>query len=199
MGDINAKVGDERGEDVVGPSGIGTVNERGSRLIEWCQVNDFTITNNWYQNHPRQQWTWKSPRDTSRNKIDYSLIQKRFRSAVKPSKLLPGTDCESDHVPARPNRHTTRPSDQTRQFFSGCAAHTAIRTRRSDNTVFLRMARSRRRQFLLLWLRRIKPGSIDLEGSGSIPYKKRGNLMASSIIYIPDLLKAVNHSYNIFA
>ncbi|GFO06600.1 craniofacial development protein 2-like [Plakobranchus ocellatus] len=45
MGDLNARVGDERVEDVVGPSGIGTVNERGSRLIEWGQANDFTITN----------------------------------------------------------------------------------------------------------------------------------------------------------
>ncbi|GFO42955.1 craniofacial development protein 2-like [Plakobranchus ocellatus] len=45
MGDFNAKIGDERLEDVDGPSGIGTVNERESRLIEWCQVNDFTITN----------------------------------------------------------------------------------------------------------------------------------------------------------
>ncbi|GFN93081.1 craniofacial development protein 2-like protein [Plakobranchus ocellatus] len=43
MGDFNAKAGDER-VDVVGPSGIGTVNELGSRLIEWCQINDFTIT-----------------------------------------------------------------------------------------------------------------------------------------------------------
>ncbi|GFO38730.1 craniofacial development protein 2-like protein [Plakobranchus ocellatus] len=74
MGDFNAKVGDERVEDVVGPSGIGTVNERGSRLIEWCQVNDFTMSNAWYQNHPRRQWTWKSPGDRSRNKIDYIFI-----------------------------------------------------------------------------------------------------------------------------
>ncbi|GFO43075.1 craniofacial development protein 2-like [Plakobranchus ocellatus] len=51
VGDINAEVGDERVEDVVRPSGVGTVNERGSRLIEWCQINDFTITNTWYQNH----------------------------------------------------------------------------------------------------------------------------------------------------
>ncbi|GFO28313.1 craniofacial development protein 2-like [Plakobranchus ocellatus] len=50
MGDFNAKVRDERIEDV-GPSGIGTVNVGGSRLIEWCQINDFTITNTWYQNH----------------------------------------------------------------------------------------------------------------------------------------------------
>ncbi|GFO18500.1 gypsy retrotransposon integrase 1 [Plakobranchus ocellatus] len=65
MGDFNAKAGDERVEDVVGPSGVGTVNERGSRLIEWCQVNDFTITNTWYQNHPRRQWNWKNPGDRS--------------------------------------------------------------------------------------------------------------------------------------
>ncbi|GFO06914.1 craniofacial development protein 2-like protein [Plakobranchus ocellatus] len=78
MGDFNAKVGDERVEDVVGSSGIRNVNERGSRLIAWCQVNDFTITNTWYQNHPRRQWTWKSPGDRSRNKIDYILIQKKI-------------------------------------------------------------------------------------------------------------------------
>ncbi|GFO27458.1 craniofacial development protein 2 [Plakobranchus ocellatus] len=76
-------VGDERVEDVVGPSGIGTVNERGNRLIEWCQVNDFTMTNSWYQNYPRRQWTWKSPGDRSRNKTDYFLI----------------ADCDSDHIP----------------------------------------------------------------------------------------------------
>ncbi|GFO18086.1 craniofacial development protein 2-like [Plakobranchus ocellatus] len=83
MGDFNAKVGDERVEDVVGPSDIGTVNEHGSRLIEWCQVNDFTITNTWYQNHFRRQWTWKSPGDRSRNKIDYILIQKRSETLSK--------------------------------------------------------------------------------------------------------------------
>ncbi|GFN98261.1 craniofacial development protein 2-like protein [Plakobranchus ocellatus] len=99
MGDFNAKVEDERVEDVDGPSGIGTVNERGSWLIEWCQINDFTITNTWYQNHPRRQWTWKSPGDRSRNKIDYMLIQKRFRNAIKTSKSPPGADCDSDHIP----------------------------------------------------------------------------------------------------
>ncbi|GFN93887.1 craniofacial development protein 2-like protein [Plakobranchus ocellatus] len=55
MGDFNAEVEDERVKDVDGLSGIGTVNERGSRLIEWCQINDFAITNTWYQNHPRRQ------------------------------------------------------------------------------------------------------------------------------------------------
>ncbi|GFO36830.1 craniofacial development protein 2-like protein [Plakobranchus ocellatus] len=99
MGDFNAKVGDEIVEDIVGPSGIGTVNEPGSRLIERCQVNDLIITNTWYQNHPRRQWTWKSSGDRSRNKIDNIPIQKRFLIAVKTSKSLPGADCDSDHIP----------------------------------------------------------------------------------------------------
>ncbi|GFO06839.1 craniofacial development protein 2-like [Plakobranchus ocellatus] len=101
MGNFNAKVGYERVEDVIGPSGIGNVNERGSRLSEWCQINDLTITNTWYQNHPRRQWTWKSPGDRSRNKKDYILIQKRFRNVVNTSKYLPRADCDSDHIPAR--------------------------------------------------------------------------------------------------
>ncbi|GFO15060.1 craniofacial development protein 2-like protein [Plakobranchus ocellatus] len=61
MGGFNAKVGGEKVEDVVGTNSTGTVTERGRRLIEWCQINDFTITNTWYQNHPRRQWTWRSP------------------------------------------------------------------------------------------------------------------------------------------
>ncbi|GFO27905.1 craniofacial development protein 2 [Plakobranchus ocellatus] len=47
----------------------------------------------------RRQWTYKSPGDKSRNKIDYILIQKKFRNAVKTSKPLPEADCDSDHVP----------------------------------------------------------------------------------------------------
>ena len=103
MGDFNAKVGDERVDDVVGPYGLGTQNERGSKLIEWCQMNEFIITNTWFENHPRRQWTWKSPGDRTRNKIDYILIQKRFRNAVKISKSLPGADCDSDHIPVMCN------------------------------------------------------------------------------------------------
>ncbi|GFO34945.1 craniofacial development protein 2-like protein [Plakobranchus ocellatus] len=83
MGDFNAKDEDERVEDVVGPSGIGTVNERGNRLIKWCQINDFTNPNTWCQNHPRRQWTWKNPKDRGRNKIDYILIHQNIEITAR--------------------------------------------------------------------------------------------------------------------
>ena len=44
-----------RVDDVVGPYGLGTQNERGSKLIEWCQMNEFIITNTWFENHSRKQ------------------------------------------------------------------------------------------------------------------------------------------------
>ena len=78
---------------------IGDTNERGEKLIEWCKANDFTVTNTWFKNHPRRQWTWMSPGDRTRNKIDYILIQNRFRNSIKSSKSMPGADCDSDHAP----------------------------------------------------------------------------------------------------
>ena len=39
MGDLNAKVGKERTTDITGQYGLGARNERGERLIEFCQQN----------------------------------------------------------------------------------------------------------------------------------------------------------------
>ena len=99
MGDFNAKVGSLRSEEIVGPWGLGDKNERGERLIDWCRENDFFVSNTWHEQHPRRRYTWISPGDRTRNQIDFILIQKRFRNAVKSVKTLPGADCDSDHVP----------------------------------------------------------------------------------------------------
>ena len=36
MGDMNAKVGNGRHEDIVGQYGLGEKNTRGQKLIDWC-------------------------------------------------------------------------------------------------------------------------------------------------------------------
>ncbi|CAF1561697.1 unnamed protein product [Adineta ricciae] len=99
MGDFNAKVGNERVGNTVGPFGLGAKNERGDNLIAWCQSHNLVITNTWFKNHPRRLWTWKSPGDRTRNQIDYIMVCHRFRNSVISSKAFPGADCGSDHVP----------------------------------------------------------------------------------------------------
>ena len=99
QGDFNAKVGKERFENVVGPHGLGTINDRGERLREWAQYNDLVITNTWFKHHPRRRYTWKHMNGVSRNQIDYILINNRFRNSITNAKACPGADCYSDHNP----------------------------------------------------------------------------------------------------
>ena len=99
MGDFNAKIGEGREEDIIGPYGLGIRNERGDRLFEWCKTNSMIVSNSWFENPKRRRYTWVSPDMNTRNQIDYILINRRFRNSVKQSKSYPGADCGSDHVP----------------------------------------------------------------------------------------------------
>ena len=61
MGDLNAKVGQERNGNIVSPCGMGEKNERGEKLIEFCQARKLTITNTWFTQPNRRKYTWISP------------------------------------------------------------------------------------------------------------------------------------------
>ncbi|GFN92180.1 craniofacial development protein 2-like [Plakobranchus ocellatus] len=90
MGDFNAKVGLEKVDDIVGKHGLGIRNERGEKLIEWCQTNNIIVGNTWFQQPPRRKWTWKSPGGETRNQIDYMMISKRYiRNALLLAKNIP--------------------------------------------------------------------------------------------------------------
>ena len=99
MGDLNAKVGQERIGNIVGPCGMGEKNERGEKLIEFCQARQLTITNTWFTQPNRRKYTWISPDGKTRNQIDYIMINTRFRNSVKQAKTYPGADIGSDHNP----------------------------------------------------------------------------------------------------
>ena len=79
---FNAKVGQRGDEHSVGMHGTGNRNKRGERLVEWCEMNNFTIGNTCFQQPQRRKWTWKSPGDSTRNQIDYILISGRFKNAL---------------------------------------------------------------------------------------------------------------------
>ena len=89
MGDFNAKVGCELNEKTVVPFRLGDKNERGDRLIHWCEVKELAVINTWFEVQPRYRFTWVSPDDRTRNQIDYILLSKRYRSAISKVKTFP--------------------------------------------------------------------------------------------------------------
>ena len=99
MDDFNAKVGNETSGKTIGPFVLGKRNERGDRLIPWCEEKGLAVMNTWFDVHPRHRYTWVSPGDRARNQIDYILFSMRYRSAVSKVKTYPGADANSDHVP----------------------------------------------------------------------------------------------------
>ena len=60
-GDWNAKVGSQETPGVTGKFGLGTRNEAGQRLIQFCQENALVIANTLFQQHKRRLYTWTSP------------------------------------------------------------------------------------------------------------------------------------------
>ncbi|CAG5122788.1 unnamed protein product [Candidula unifasciata] len=99
MGDLNAKVGKKKQKHIVGQFGMGSRNDRGHRLIQFCEENQLIICNTFFQHPPRKLFTWKSPGDINRNQIDYVMIRDRFKNNIKKAKTYPGADINSDHNP----------------------------------------------------------------------------------------------------
>ena len=97
MGDFNAKVGNQECPGVMGKFGYGDPNERGLRLIEFCQENKLVITNTMFNHRASRKWTWESPNHRDFNMIDYILIQQRWRSSICNTRAFPGIHIGSDH------------------------------------------------------------------------------------------------------
>lgn len=81
ISDFNASVGSQiTGNECVGKFGLGNTNERGEKIIEFCEQFEMIITNTMYEVPKRRRYTWKAPGDKSRHQIDYILVKKKYRN-----------------------------------------------------------------------------------------------------------------------
>ncbi|CAG9837494.1 unnamed protein product [Diabrotica balteata] len=101
MGDFNAKVGRGKVNEIVGNFGLGERNDRGDRLICFCQEYNLLLSNTLFKLPKRRLYTWKSPADLLdniiRNQIDYIAVSTRYKNMIKSSKTYPGADVPTDH------------------------------------------------------------------------------------------------------
>ena len=98
--DYNAKIGKEttpEEKEIKGPHCLGSRNDRGQMLLDFCFENQMVVGNSLFKQHPRRLFTWTSPDGKTKNQIDYILVPKRWRTSLFNAKTYPGADCGSDH------------------------------------------------------------------------------------------------------
>lgn len=96
MGDFNAKIGQcQNDEQVIGNHGFNVRNERGQKLVEFCEDHRLFVLNSFYQKKPQRRWTWQSPNATTRNEIDYMLSP--HQTVVTDVTVLNNFNAGSDH------------------------------------------------------------------------------------------------------
>ena len=104
MGDCNAKVGSETLPGITGGNGLGVINERGHRLIEFCHENKIVITNTMFQLSSRRLYTWESPRGSVRIPKVRKLENKSVEANNYCNKLSQET---TDQTPEEEIKNTT--------------------------------------------------------------------------------------------
>ena len=114
LGDFNARVGESSPEDdlwrgVRGQHGVGSCNEAGERLLEFCTVNGLTIMNTWFTKKSSQLATWKHPATKQWHMIDYIMIRATQQQLCCDVQVMRGTSCWTDHNMIRVRVRITLP------------------------------------------------------------------------------------------
>ncbi|CAF4919165.1 unnamed protein product, partial [Rotaria socialis] len=87
MGDLNARVGGNQQQlaltNSVEPFTVDVENENGARLGDWCEINNSIVSNTFFQHKLFHQTSWMHPGNKIWHMIDYTLVNKKFRSSVE--------------------------------------------------------------------------------------------------------------------
>ena len=99
MGDFNSKIGSDNDgfQDMMGPFGLGQRNERGEKLLEFCQQNELYVTNTKFYHRMNHRYTWTHPNEQHKSCIDYILIKKRWLSSVRGTKVMRSAELDTSH------------------------------------------------------------------------------------------------------
>ena len=83
--------------EAIGPCGIGSRNENGERLINFCIENKLRVEHTFHKHNTSQKATWFQPRFGTPGMIDSALVQREHAKHAADIRVLPSVDTYSDH------------------------------------------------------------------------------------------------------
>ena len=90
MGDMNAKVGDQEREGVVGKFGVPGRNTNGDMLVGMCVERELLIGNTWFEKKLIHKYTYERAGSGERSLIDYVVWKKEMSWKINDVNVLRG-------------------------------------------------------------------------------------------------------------
>ena len=85
LGDLNARIGNEVIEEIVGQHGVPGRNDSGKRLLEMCAEQELVVGNSWFKKKIVYKYTslrMAEGRVVDRALMDYVLLPKQMLGTV---------------------------------------------------------------------------------------------------------------------
>jgi hypothetical protein len=109
-GDLNARIGTETTNDLIGPHGEVELNDGGEYLWEFCAYNKLRITNSFFRHKDIHKFTWAER--GSKSIIYYVIANKKIWPYITDTRVYRGAEVDTDHFLVLCKIRTPKPYSQ---------------------------------------------------------------------------------------
>ena len=95
IGDMNARVGNNKVANIVGTNEEATLNSKGRKPIDFCTFNNLKIINAFFKHKEIHKFTWEARGHKSI--IDYCITNMKTSKVIQDIRVYRSNKIDSDH------------------------------------------------------------------------------------------------------